>query len=124
MDSKEVIPFVVNVPPNTTGSLKERIKADATVEEVNLRFYPGQQRDLEVRPKLQRTGNRVEDLITYPKGANDWIAGDDDNIRLDISVTAQLDDEIVIFYSNKDTVNIYTLVVYVTVDYREGKNNV
>jgi hypothetical protein len=122
LDTKEVVAFVLNVAPSTSGSITERIKADCTIEDIVVRFYAGQQRDLRIRPKLRRTGRREENLITFPAGAETWLAGEDDRESLDVSVPGQLDDEIVMYYENIDPVNTYTMVVYVTIDYQSGVN--
>lgn len=124
-DKTEVIPFRIQVPASS-GVLKlsERLKADCTIEDIQVRFYPGQEGDLHVMPKIKRTGNRVEDLITFPAGTDQFLAGDDDTWRLDVGVDAQLDDEIQIIYENVDPTYEYTLMVFVTVDYLGGKNRV
>lgn len=122
VDTKEVVAFVLSVPPNTASVVTERLKADGTIESVVVRFYSGQSRELQVRPKLRRTGNREEDLITYPAGTNQWLAGEDDRQQLDVSVPVSLDDELSVYYNNTNPTYPYTLVCYITVDYKEGQN--
>ena len=121
INKKEVIVFSKSVAPGEKGTVAERIKADATVQEVTAKFYFGQERALKVNPYIHKTRNRIEQLLTYPEGTDPFIAGDDDYFKYDTAVEVSNDDFVKVDFENTSVDNAYDLVVTVTVDYLGGK---
>jgi hypothetical protein len=122
-DMKESIVTRRSVAAGEVGTVRERLKADGTVEEVRVRFYPGQEGALQVTPYVLHKGERREDLLTYPEGVNRFLSGDDDYVIFPLSISFEYDDEIRIDYKNTSTFT-YTLAIDVIVDYLGGQNRV
>lgn len=121
---KEVVSFRKLVPKNSEIELKERIKADGTIEGVNVRFYAGQQKDLRVEVFIMHKGEKREDIITYPEGTDRFLSGDDDNFSFPATFPVYYDDYIKIQAKNVDPNFDYSLVVDVIIDYYMGANRV
>lgn len=122
--SKEVISFRALIQPGQVVKFHERIKGDATIEQVRVRFYIGQQKALHVRPYVVHRGNKPEDLITYPEGTDAFLSGDDDYLDFPCVVPVGNDDEAYVWVQNTDADNAYTLVVDMVIDYYGGKSRV
>jgi hypothetical protein len=116
-DKKEPISFIAIVPKGETLKFSERIKANGTIESLRIRFFTGQQKSLHVRPYIKHKGNKIEDLITYPDGTDQYVSGDDDYLDFPLVVAVENDDEIVVWAQNTDLADDYTLHVSVMVDY-------
>jgi hypothetical protein len=116
----EVISFRYDVDPLEEFTLKERMKADGVVNQVNIRFYPGCELSLEVKPFVLHKGRRAEDIFTYAGSSKQAISGDDDFFQFPVSVTFELDDEFCVYFINTDTANTYTVCVDVFVNYEAG----
>lgn len=125
---KEPIYFSTSVPANGGKvRLTERIKGSGTIEEVRVRFFPGQQKALQVRPFVKHKGGeygKIEELITYPSGGDQFLSGDDDNLIFDAIVPVVNDDEIVVEATNTDPDDAYTLHVVIMIDYYGGADRV
>lgn len=94
--------FHSRVNSDSTEVEKFNVKQDATVEKATVRFYPGQQLDLQLKLQvLDENGNTKE--IVDPVGEFDYLAGDDDKFEFDISVPIRDTDQIVIRADNVDT---------------------
>jgi hypothetical protein len=116
----EVILFRYDADAGEAFTLKERMKADGVVTQVNIRFYAGAELALEVKPFLLHKGRRVEDVFTYPEYTKMAISGDDDFFQFPVSLTFELDDEFCVYFINTDTANTYTVCVDVFVNYEAG----
>lgn len=123
-NKKEVIVFTKNIAALGKGTLSERIKGPATIEKVSARFYFGQERQLIAKPYIRKTGNRIEQLFTYPEDTLQYLAGDDDQFDFDVCLQVNNDDEIKVDYENLSVDNAYDLIITVTVDYFGGANRV
>jgi hypothetical protein len=122
-DMKESIVIRRSVAAGESGTVRERLKADGTVEEIRVRFYPGQEGDLQVMPYILHKGERREDLLTFPAGSDRFLSGDDDYVVFPLSVSFEYDDNLQIDFKNIATFP-YTLSVDVIVDYLGGQNRV
>ncbi len=116
----EVISFRYDADPTEIYTLKERMKADGVVTQVNIRFYPGVELALEIKPFLLHKGRRAEDIFTYAEGSKVAISGDDDFFQFPVNLTFEYDDEFCVYFSNTDGVNSYTVCVDVFVNYEPG----
>lgn len=96
--------------------IKERLKDNGTVQEIRIRFYPGVERTLKVRPYILHKAGRAEDLFTYPSGTDPYITGDDDYLEFSVLVDFEYDDEIVVEYENTGNYP-YTLSCDIVVNY-------
>jgi hypothetical protein len=116
--------FRQDIAPSTMGTLTERIKDAGEVVEIRIRFYPGQERSLQVRPFLQMFNSMSEDLFTWAGGSTDrFLSGDDDYLVFPVSATVVADDNIAVWFNNTDTQYTYTLVVDVVVQYYAGSGS-
>jgi hypothetical protein len=116
----EVISFRYDVDPVEEFTLKERLKADGVVTQVNIRFYTGVENSLEVKPFVLHKGRRAEDIFTYAEFTKPSISGDDDFFQFPVTLDFQYDDEFCVYFKNSDPVNTYTLCVDVFVNYEPG----
>jgi hypothetical protein len=116
----EVISYRYEAAPTEIFTLKERMKADGIVTQVNIRFYAGCELDLEVKPFILHKGRRAEDIFTYAGNTNQSITGDDDFFQFPVSLAFEYDDEFCVWFSNNDTVNAYNVCVDVFVNYEPG----
>lgn len=123
MNKQEPLLFRQNVPKGTTINLRERIKADGTIEKVIVRFFAGQEMDLKVKPQLVKKGDMYVDLIKYV-GDEKTLSGEDDTFTFDTSLAVENDDEILITAENINLDFDYTLMCIVQIDYYGGKKRV
>jgi hypothetical protein len=114
---KEVMSFRQDIQPLTSETLSERIKANGRIAEIRLRFYPGVERDLRVRPYVLHKGDKQEDVFTYVGTTEPYLSGDDDYLEFTISVEVEYDDKMIVFVSNESGVYPYTLVCDVIIIY-------
>jgi len=123
LNKQEPLLFKQSVPKGTKLELRERIKADGTIENIKVRFFAGQEMDLKVKPMLIKKGDMYVDLINYV-GADKELSGDDDIFSFDTSLSVENDDEILIIAQNVNVDFDYTLFCIVQVDYYGGKKRV
>jgi hypothetical protein len=117
----EVMSFRQDIPPQTMMTLSERIKDVGAVTEVRVRFYPGQERGLQVRPFVKLFNSMSEDLFTWAGGSTEkFLSGDDDYLVFPVTADVVADDEIAVWVNNTDTTYTYTLVVDVVINYFGG----
>lgn len=121
---KEVIPFKKKIPPNTTDVLHERVKAAGTIEGVRIRFYAGQEGDLQVNPYVERKGGAMDQLFSYVATGDSYLSGEDDYFEYPVAVAVDNDEFVKVRVKNVDTQYTYTLSCDVIVDYYGGKNRV
>lgn len=114
---KEVMAFRKVISGGRNLTLSERLKANGTVEEIRVRFYPGQQRSLQISPYVMHKSERREDLFTYPFNTETYLTGDNDYLVFPVTLDFEYDDEFHINVFNADYVNAYTLSVDVVVSY-------
>ena len=117
----EVISFRKEVQPGESQTIQERLKADGRVTQVNMRFYPGQERQLHVKPYILHKANRQEDIVTYATGTEMFFSGDNDTFQIPVSADFEYDDEFDVFVQNADSTYQYTVVVDVIVTYFEDE---
>jgi hypothetical protein len=116
----EVLSFRKDILPNSNVLLKERIKDTGRVTEIRVRFYPGQERQLQVKPYGLLTGNRAEDVLTYVGGTETYLTGDNDYFVFPVSLELNMDDEFAVSAVNLSSSYTYTLVCDVVVQYYGG----
>lgn len=123
-NKRETITFNELVPKNSTITLNGSVLADGTIEELVVKFYVGQELGLQVRPYIRnRALNDMQPIIKYA-GSKKYIDGDDDIFTFKNTIAVEKDDEIVMELTNTSLEYDYNAVVYVTVDYRGGKQSV
>jgi hypothetical protein len=119
----EVMSFRKDIDPNTMMTLTERIKDTGAVSEVRIRFYPGQERALQVRPFVKLFNSMSEDLFTFAGGSTDkFLSGDDDYLVFPVTADVVADDELAVWVNNTDLNYTYTLVVDVVINYFGGES--
>lgn len=114
---KEIISFRKDIQPNETITLSERIKSNGLIEEIRVRFYPGLERSLQIRPYVLHDNRMTEDCFTYPEGTDKFLSGDDDYLIFPVSIQVELDDELKIWTFNNNLDYVYTLVIDVVISY-------
>lgn len=102
--------------PLSDTRIKERLKDNGSVKEVRIRFYPGVERTLKVRPYVLHKAGRAEDFFTYPSGTEPYITGNDDQLIFPVLIDFEYDDEIVVDFENVGDYP-YTLSVDIIVSY-------
>lgn len=121
----EVIVFRKDVADGESGFIPARVKGNGTIQEIRVRFYPGQELSLKVSPFLERKGQVPEPLISYPAGGNKFLSGDDDYFIFPVVSPVNNDDFIKIWYSNENGGGfVYTVVCDIVVDYFAGEKRV
>jgi hypothetical protein len=114
---KEVVAVRKKILPGQMLTIKERIKYAGIIEQINVRFYAGQENELEILPYVNRKGQRIDTFFTYPEGTNPFLSGEDDRLSYPLSIPVENDDEIHLRVINRNTEYTYTLVVDVVVTY-------
>lgn len=120
INKREVISFRKSIAAGASDVIRERVKSPGTLEEVRVRFNPGQANTLRIRPVVEHKGNRIEDLVTYPSATNQYLSGDDDYLILPCSIVVDNDDFVEIFATNTGAFT-YTIVCDVVIDYLYGQ---
>lgn len=105
------------VPSDSTEMEEFELPRDYKIKHVEARFYPGQQLDLELQPRLNKKDSDVKiDLVDY-EGDKKHLEGDDDTIPLPSNVKAEKGDKIEVKAENQDTNgNAYDYYVVVTLE--------
>lgn len=114
----EVVSFRTKLAAGQSITLKERVKADGQLTEIRVRFYPGNQLALKVKPYVKHKGNKDEDVFTYAAGTDSLLAGDDDYFVFPVTVDVENDDEVVVFAQNTETTFTYSVVVDMVLQYQ------
>lgn len=123
MNKREVVLIRKTVKPSETVEIRERIKSDGTLESMKIRFYAGEGLTLQVRPIVEKRGGQGVDIVTYPKGTDSYIIGDDDYLEYNPIIEVSNDEELVVYATNVGTVDS-KLVIDFEVDYFAGKKRV
>jgi|NOAtaT_6_FD_contig_51_4904121_length_1487_multi_3_in_0_out_0_3 hypothetical protein len=119
VNKREVISFRKSIAAGGSDIIRERVKSNGTLEELRVRFNPGQANTLRIRPVVEHKNNRLEDLVTYPAGTNQFLSGDDDYLILPCAITVENDDFVEVIANNTGAFT-YTIVVDIVVDYLFG----
>lgn len=114
---KEVISFRENIEPGQVLTISERVKWNGTVNGLRVRFYPGPERSLHVRPYVRHKNQLSEELFTYAGASEPYISGDDDYFKFPVLIPVEYDDEVVVWVENTDSNYVYTLSVDVILLY-------
>lgn len=114
---REVIAIRKNVSPLQKFEVKERVKYNGSIEQIQVRFYAGQENELRVRPYVRHKGAKNETFFTYPEGTDPFLSGEDDVLRYPLALEIEYDDEIVVYVENISNTYDYTLVVDIVVTY-------
>ena len=124
-DTKKSISFRSLIPANTEKWFHHRIEGEATIEELRVKFYRGQQLALKVIPYLELKGiNSLEPLVIFAQNTDQFLAGDDDYLIFPIDYPAKNDDYIKIYAKNEDLTYDYNLSLDIVIDYLGGQNRV
>jgi len=117
--------FSTSVASDDTEELTATAQADATVEQVAVRFYSGPRLDLHVKPFIRRqvTPNRTTTEDVVELHGKEYIDGNDDLWVFDVSKTVEEDDEFGVEVTNTDTDgNDYDFVADMELDRAGGPN--
>lgn len=105
------------IAAGTEQTIKERIKDDGHVIGINVRFYPGVQKSLQVHPFVRHKLNHDEDLFSYVAGTDTFLTGDDDTLKFEVNLAVEVDDEFCVYVKNTDGQYDYSLSVDVLIRY-------
>ena len=118
--TRKGIYFSSRINSDSTEIEKYNVRNDATIEHAEVRFYPGAQLDLQLKLEVVDENGTSKEIVD-PQGEKDYIAGDDDFFKFDISVPIRKNDEIRIVAENVDqNGNAYDYVVNIEVDRLNG----
>lgn len=118
--TRKGIYFSSRINSDSTEIEKYNVRQDATIEHAEVRFYPGSQLDLQLKLQVISDDGTTKEIVD-PQGEKDYIAGDDDFFKFNISVPIRDDDEIRIIAENVDqNGNAYDYVVNLEVDRMNG----
>lgn len=122
---KRGLHFAASVPAGGSVENTHKMQRDATIEEVQTRFYIGQELDLQLNLYIRDPDDTQSSRKIIPTpGSIDHIAGDDDDYRWDVSEPINKGDKIVVEATNQDANNAYNYVVNMDVDYLYGSSRV
>lgn len=121
---KEVIYIDKKILANTAVIFEEIIKEDCTIEGLKIKFYIGQEKALQVYPKVFHGRADVEDLVTFNVDGEQYLSGDDDSFDFPIVIPCKVNDVIQIKAVNTDLVFDYHLTMALHMDYYGGQNRV
>lgn len=115
--------FSDRIGPGESDELTHEVVADATVEKVEVRFYPGTELDVELRPFIEpdQGNHRISmvDLI-----GRDVIVGDDDVFTFHVGDAIEEGDLIGVEVTNNEPNYGYNWVVHMDIDRRNGVESV
>jgi hypothetical protein len=114
---REVISMRRNVSPLEKFEIAERVKYNGSIERIKVRFYAGQENELQVRPYVRHKGQKNETFFTYPEGTDPYLSGEDDVLDFPLAIEIEYDDEIIVYVENQSDFYNYTLVVDIVVTY-------
>lgn len=89
-------------PSGTPSILRRPFLVSGYLEEVALRFYPGQTLDLELDIRVQQAGGSMVQIIAG--GDNQAVAGDDDTLRFSAGLFVRRGEVLEVIARNKTTV--------------------
>jgi hypothetical protein len=114
---KETISFSYILAAGQDIELEEELKWHGEVQEVRVKFNPGQQGTLHVNPRLVRHGKSTEELIQYPKKGEPHLSGDDDYKVYPISHRFKHEEKVLVYAKNVSTKYDRTINVDIVVQY-------
>lgn len=115
---KEAISFGKSVSKGGSGDVTYDVQADATVERVTVRFYRGQELDLQLTPFI-KTGNGERKIDLVQLAGKSYIDGDGDFFEFDVGEEVTKGDQIGVHFDNKESNYAYNFRVNVELD-KEG----
>jgi hypothetical protein len=116
-DTKNGLSIARAVSPDTSGYEGVEMERDGTVESVSVRIYQGAENTLRLRVLRVRDGSQIQIVQLHGK---DWIDGDDDVYRWDVSEPVEQGDEVVVQFDNNDPDHPHNYRVNVDVDHSGG----
>lgn len=118
MTGKRGISFSETVAGNSNSITEYSVQADATVEKLSVRIYPGPETDFKIYPEIKREqADTVESLVRFE--GKQYVDGDDDVFEWDLSVPLYKDDVIQVRAEN-NTGNEYDYRANLEIDERNG----
>jgi hypothetical protein len=110
--------FATEVAAGERQVLETEVEADATVEQVDVRFYPGSRLELELRPFIRtKRGNQIDLIDTVGR---DVVVGDNDFFQFDVVEQAEEGATLAVEAVNNDPSNSYNFAVDIRVDRTAG----
>lgn len=123
-DSKKIVTFRGKVTHGTERIFRYDLRKPGTIEEINNRIYSGAVGLLKIRPYLVSHGEVYEAMVKYANGADDFIAGDDDRDRYDVTMPFDRGNYIEVRVANESDTYDYDLNMSMTLDYYGGRRRV
>jgi hypothetical protein len=121
---KRALAFSTTVPAGETEEETFELTNDATIEDLRVRFYPGQELSLQIQVYLlKKDQDKKIDLVEYP-GDKKHLSGNDDYFEFDLSKKAKKGDKIVIKSENTDSQYAYDYKANMSVEEAGGLKRV
>lgn len=86
--------------------IEKEFHAAGIVQDLSLRFYPGQMLDLEIEIRIERLGGSEVQLFNFMSHGSKTIAGDDDYFKEAIGISVRRKEKLQIYVYNKSTVPV------------------
>lgn len=107
----------------TPGFLSYNVTSPCTIEEINMRFYPGQERSLRIDIFVMHQSELREQVFTYVPGGDNFISGDDDVLKYPVTLAMEPNDTIWVQYTNTSTAYPYDMVCDIVLDQLGGTDS-
>jgi len=111
--------FSTRAGPGESGDITKEVQKDATVEKVNVRFYPGVELALELRPFIEPEDSEDRIDIVELVG-RDTIVGNDDHFDFPVADEIQRGDTIGVEFENTDSQYGYDVICDIVVERAGG----
>ncbi len=112
------------VDGGSDGVLVKDLATHGVITGVTIRYAAGESGTLRIRPLVVHPGNITVDLLSYADNGDNYVSGDDETIKSDISIEIERKSQIQIEYENtgieESFVNVDVEVTYFEV--REAVN--
>lgn len=94
-----------NIAAGESKTIEKEIRRPARMKQIIMRFFPGQENDLIVRPYIRKTSGAVQDLSAYT--GNAYFAGDDNDLVFEVDFVLEQYDKFCVEVSNNDITYAY-----------------
>lgn len=114
---REVISFRQLIPAGTRILFRERLKSNGLIRSFSYQFYQGQLLQLRIEPVVwKKKAGLTYPLVTYATNTQNYLSGENESGRRDLSFEIENDDEIWVTALNLAGFDV-NMVIDVEVDY-------
>ena len=99
----ESLYFNTNVPAGSSGYIDNEIKEHGFIKSLRIRFAAGENGTLHINPVMILPGNIPVPLISFAKGGNQFVNGDDETMVFGMKFETENHAILRIYYENTET---------------------